>query len=261
MAQRIIQLGHILDHTAPHGVPSLQFRQKLAHPHAPFAADDPIGPATITSGSDSIMMGTHTGTHVDSRSHIARGGRLFDGTTLDTHPGTTGVPMARLPELEPVVHRGVLLDMTRHRGVRFIEGGNEFSPDELHACAERQNSPLRDGDTVLIRTGWDAQYADRSGPMPLPPAPGPGVASAHMLAALRASAVGSDTMPFEAAPSSEPLEVHAILIADHGIQILELMDLRELAAAEAYTFTFVLAPLRIPGATASPVNPLALVDA
>jgi len=259
MPARVISLAHVLDPRSPHGPPSPAFHPTLQHPHAPFSAGDPIGPGTVTSGSDGFTMGAHTGTHVDSRSHGARGGRFFDGTLLND-PGVqgAGVRLAHEPELVPFVGRGVLLDFAAHRGLDVIEDG-EFDVDEVRDCATRQGTELRPGDAVLFRTGWDTRYACRSGPTPMPPSPGPGVEATAFLIERKVAVVGSDTLPFEVAPSDRPLEVHAMLIADHGIQILELMDLRELAASGVHEFVFVLAPLPIVGATASPVNPLAVL--
>ena len=47
---------------------------------------------------------------------------------------------------------------------------------------------------------------------------------------------------------------------EHGIHIIEVMDLTGLAEAGVYEFLFVLAPLKIVGGTGSPVRPLALVQ-
>jgi len=52
-----------------------------------------------------------------------------------------------------------------------------------------------------------------------------------------------------------------VLIARSGIYILENLALEELAAAERVEFSFVCAPLKMVGATGSPVRPLALVAA
>ena len=70
---------------------------------------------------------------------------------------------------------------------------------------------------------------------------------------------GADTMTFEFIPAGdERLPVHGILLVDHGIHILENADLESLAAAGVYEFLFVMSPLKIVGATASPVRPIAI---
>lgn len=259
MPTEIIQLGHVLDERTVNGPVSAPFSHQLPHPHAPFDPGTPITEGTITSASDAIGIGDHTGTHVDSLSHIAEGGLLWDGTDI-RHSGVqsdgSGV-LAGNPELQPIVARGVLLDFPALRG-RILNADARLSPDDLQECAAAQSIELKDGDAVLLRTGWDELYS-RPEEFLLPPFPGPEIEAAKYLSGLRASIVGSDTMAFEAAPAQVPLAVHAELIVRNGIQIMEMLDLRELSRRRIYTFTFVLAPLRISGGTGSPVNPLALV--
>lgn len=237
---RIYELSHPLDADTIPAPVSQPFELDLSYPHAPFDSTAPIDDDTILSGTDRVWMGTHTGTHVDAPFHVSR--------------GRSGLTASGMPA--PVVARGVLLDLPSHfeesRVDRVIE------PADIEACARRQGTPLRPGDAVLFRTGRDILYSDPetflTGPFG-----GPGVAAAHHLIEAGVSIVGSDTMPFEAVPSARPLEVHAMLLADHGIQILEMMNLSTLAADGVHEFLFVLAPLRIAGGTGSPVNPLAIV--
>jgi kynurenine formamidase len=54
---------------------------------------------------------------------------------------------------------------------------------------------------------------------------------------------------------------HLILLARHGIYIVENLALDELAASGRHTFEFVCTPLKLVGATGSPVRPLAIVSA
>ena len=53
---------------------------------------------------------------------------------------------------------------------------------------------------------------------------------------------------------------HRVLLVEHGIHIIETLNLEELAYARVYEFAFVLAPLPLVGATGSPVRPLAVVS-
>jgi len=48
-------------------------------------------------------------------------------------------------------------------------------------------------------------------------------------------------------------------LVEHGIHIIETLDLEELAARRATEFVAVVAPLAIVGATGSPVRPLAIL--
>ncbi len=46
----------------------------------------------------------------------------------------------------------------------------------------------------------------------------------------------------------------------HGIYIIENLFLKELAQDRSYEFTFVCLPLKMRGATGSPVRPIAMVS-
>ena len=52
---------------------------------------------------------------------------------------------------------------------------------------------------------------------------------------------------------------HLILLARRGVCIFENLALEELAASGHHRFEFVCTPLKLVGATGSPVRPLAIV--
>ena len=54
------------------------------------------------------------------------------------------------------------------------------------------------------------------------------------------------------------MPVHVHLLVESGIHIVECLNLEELAAAKVYEFLFVALPLKIRGATGSPIRPIAL---
>jgi kynurenine formamidase len=54
------------------------------------------------------------------------------------------------------------------------------------------------------------------------------------------------------------MPVHVHLLVETGIHIMECLNLEELAAARVYEFLFVAAPLKIRGATGSPIRPIAV---
>ena len=54
------------------------------------------------------------------------------------------------------------------------------------------------------------------------------------------------------------LPVHRSLLVEHGIHIIENLDMERLAADKIYEFLFVCLPLKFVGATGSPVRPIAV---
>jgi kynurenine formamidase len=76
--------------------------------------------------------------------------------------------------------------------------------------------------------------------------------------------VGADNMAWDAPGLRDPelgcmMAGHLILLARRGIYIIENLALDGLAASGHHTFEFVCTPLKLVGATGSPVRPLAVV--
>lgn len=92
---------------------------------------------------------------------------------------------------------------------------------------ERQKVVINEGDVVLIRTGWGKYWSERSKFLGGEEgAPGPGVKAGNWLSQWEPLAVGSDTSAFEVMDYKNiTLEVHKILIAQHGIYIMENLNL------------------------------------
>jgi kynurenine formamidase len=215
------------------------------------------------SGANELLsLGTHTGTHIDALCHVAKDGLLYGG--FDALEASRGgrFTVHGVDTVRPFHCRGVLLDIARLRGVDALAGGEAVTADDLSRACEREGIAVRPGDAVLIRTGWSGQWAnptifvgETSG------APGPDASAAHWLADRNVAVTGGETIAYEQIPAGQghrELPVHLMLIVEHGIHIIEVMKLDELAAAGVHEFAFVAAPLRIVGATGSPIRPLAL---
>ena len=82
---------------------------------------------------------------------------------------------------------------------------------------------------------------------------------AEWLVSRKVALVGADSCCIEVRPRPSAENVHLILLLTEGIPLLENLELRELAAADAYEFLFLTLPERIKGATGSPVRPIAIL--
>lgn len=259
---RVIQLGLVIDGAAAKNPSAPAFSQALYELHEPGRTIIPGQIEGVSSATDIISMSTHSGTHMDSLSHIGHDGVLFDGTPVDG-PGVqepSGVRLSTRENFSPIFSRGILLDFARLLGVERVPQDFVITEAELDRALDARGITLQPGDTVLFRTGWDTLSADNEA-YTLMPIPGPDADVARRLVREGVVATGSDTMPYEAAPGDTPLEVHVILLPQAGVFIFEMMDLRELAAEDVARFLFIAAPLRLRGGTGSPINPLAvLVD-
>jgi len=217
-----------------------------------------------SAANDLIVTGSHVGTHIDALAHVSHGGRLFGGS--DARDAGTGGKYMELGvhTIAPMVRRGVLLDVPAALGVDGCEPAYEITPADLEAAAAKGGVEVRRGDVVLVRSGWGRRfdegteaYLGRTSGVP-----GVGEAGAQWLMAAGAHAAGADTIAFERlAPGSghAVLAAHRVLLVEAGVYIIEALDLEALSAAGCLEFTFVLAPLRLLGATGSPVRPLAVV--
>ena len=242
MKHRIIELGHALSPTAPAGPTSPAFERSVHYEYQPFNPTETVTPETIVAMSDSITMGSHTGTHMDSLLHV--------GTASSFHRGDP---------LPPFYGRGVLLDLPRLRGEKIIGGDLVVDASIIREGLAALSVTVRPGDALLVRTGRDTLAGDPEAYAAVP-LPGVDFSGARYMVDLGVVLTGADTIPFECVPSERPLEVHAELLYRSGVPILENLDLRALSAAGVVEFDLVVAPMRIVGGSASPVNPLAILS-
>ena len=218
-----------------------------------------VGPAGHSSASDALALGTHNGTHMDALCHFSVNGRLHGGAEvapLQSYIG--GLRQFSIDTVEPVLRRGVLLDIARLEGTASLPADYEITAERMEAAAAAQGVEVRPGDVVLLRTGWALYWGNAARFLNQLRSPGPALGAAEWLSSRSIFAAGSDTAPFEKMPA-EAMPVHVHLLVESGIHIIECLNLEELAAARVSEFVFVAAPLKVRGATGAPVRPLAIV--
>ncbi|HXM58071.1 MAG TPA: cyclase family protein [Candidatus Dormibacteraeota bacterium] len=224
-----------------------------------FEAGARRGPNGFQYADDHLSLACHSGTHIDALSHVARDGLMYNGIPASEVRSTTGARRLGIDRVGGMVCRGVLVDALGAAN-GSLEAGRVITVADLERALGRTAVTLQPGDAVLIRTGWLSRFDDRD-PSWYEGEPGIDVESARWLADQGVVLVGADNFAVEALPaaSGEPVPVHLAMLQERGVYLLELVDLEPLAAAGAWTFTFVLAPLRITGGVGSPVNPLAII--
>lgn len=253
---------HDLAQPMSNGMPSSPnhpgFRMALLRRHGDMVRED-----GGSAANELIVTGGHVGTHVDALAHVSHEGRLHGN--VDAAEAQIGGRFSQLgiDEMEPIIGRGVLLDVARHHRTDVLPPGYGITASDLESTSIAAGIDVRDADVVLVRSGWGRHFAEAVRFVGLETGvPGPDEGAARWLADRRIRATGGDTIAYEhVAPGvgHRVLPVHRILLVEHGIHIIEVMNLEGLAAAGAVEFVFILAPLRIVGGTGSPVRPLALV--
>jgi kynurenine formamidase len=213
-----------------------------------------------SSSADSIAMGGHTGTHIDALNHFSCGGKLHGGQAIDAVQSyAAGVGHLSVDTIQPIVRRGVLLDIAGLLGVESLAQEAGITPEHLDAACKRAGIEVRSGDVVLLRTGWAKYFEDAARFVSQTHCPGPEIEAARWLSGRGIFAAGSDTVAFEKVPSTA-MPVHIHLLVDSGIHIIENLNLEELAGGSVSEFVFVGAPLKIRGGTGAPLRPLAFVS-
>jgi len=216
-----------------------------------------------SAANDLLVTGTHVGTHVDALGHVSHCGELHGGVDADDAQLSGRLTTHGIDEIEPMVTRGILLDVPAALGIDACTPGYEITTDDLDRTVTAQDTEPRAGDVVLIRSGWGRRWDsadDFTGHDD--GVPGVSEAGAHWLADRDLRAVGADTIAFECLkPGSghSLLPAHRVLLVEAGINIIETLALETIAADAVHEFLFVMAPLNLVGATGSPVRPLALV--
>jgi len=216
---------------------------------------------------DSLAMNVHgnADSHIDALCHVVYDGALYNGVHADT-PMAVEEPALSIDVIsDGVVGRGVLLYIPRVRGVSWLDPGDHVTIADLEAAERAQHVRMRTGDLVFVRVGhrlrrdelgaWDAAQA-RAGlhPTTLP-----------LLAERGIAALGSDgnndTAPSTTADVEFP--IHVLAINAMGMHLMDYLRFEELVPrcveTDRWSFLCVIAPLRLPSATGSPINPIAIL--
>jgi kynurenine formamidase len=204
---------------------------------------------------DSIHLYTHCGTHIDTLNHLGFYGTFWNGWTADSDLGSRIWNKGGLENYPPVIARGVLFDVAGARGVDSLPDSYAVTPKDLQDAAKKQGVEFRRGDVALVRTGRMQAWPDFHGY--LDRTPGISLASAKWLCEeAGAMCIAGDTIGLEVLPSEEPnvfLPVHCYMFATAGAQIIEVVDMEEIAAEKQYEFAFLGFPMKLRGATGAPM--------
>jgi arylformamidase len=185
--------------------------------------------------SEVMFMSTHTGTHVDAPSHFK--------------PGLASIDMISSDRL---VCNAVLIRA-------------EKSANQLIEGQDLGNHQIREGDAVVIATGWEKRSGGRDY---MSENPGLSEQAARYLARKRVNAVAIDCPSIDRGADSRFI-AHNILLSYDILVVENLCNLNKVGSnrrsrsknsmSSATTFTLIISPLKLGGATGSPARVLALL--
>lgn len=239
-------------------------------PHLRHGDPSTISPAS--AAAEVIRMSTHVGTHIDALCHIAEKRDAAGVPDPEGEPylySPTGEPVRAgdcvssagqlhysIENMPPIVTRGVLLDVAGYKGLDVLPPAYAVNAEDMRGTMEMQATEIREDTAVLVRTG-SYQYLRDGNPVYRDEQAGINLEAAQFLVERGMHLVGADNMAVEVQPPSSHA-VHRFLLAHCGITHIENLNLDELAAAKCFEFLLIIAPLKLTGATASWVNPIAI---
>ena len=199
-----------------------------------------------------------TMTHIDALCHVWDDGGMWNGRDPAVEITSDGAQFADITAWgDGIVTRGVLLDVPRHRGEPYVTVDRPVHGEELREIAEAQGVEVGAGDALIVYSGYEAfreQHTEAGGP-------GLHASCATFVRDRDVALLGWDLMDARDPATSMPWPVHGVLYS-YGVALLDNALLQPLAAACAeegrYEFMLMVLPLRVPGGTGSPVNPVAM---
>ena len=206
-------------------------------------------------------------THIDALCHVAYKGKLYNGKLVEsvTSQGPTLMDITTLAH--GVIGRGVMLDIPRLRGVKWLEPGEAVARQELEAAEKAEGVRLGEGDILLFRTGHHRRRLELGSWNP--GYDGEGRAGLHSTTMLmlheRKVAVFLPDGDGETVPSNVdglPYPIHPLQISAMGMTCADSLQFEELARVceeeHRWEFMVVIAPLRLPRGTGTLFNPIAI---
>jgi kynurenine formamidase len=227
-------------------------------------------PGSRVSWASDIMYfsGQHGSPTLDAIGHIGRDLKLHGGVDAVAATSTPGGIANRLGiehfPVDLMLNRAVILDVARPLAAGRpdpLAPGFEITGAHLEQTAKAQGVEVRPGDSLLIRTGWGQFFARDNAKFLGEQSPGPGQDAARWIIDRKVRLAGNDTATFEKRPAAygkELFSVHMMLLADSGIYIMESANLEPLGDARVGVALLVVTPLKIEGATGSPLRVLAI---
>ncbi len=210
-----------------------------------------------------ILFHGYQHTHMDALCHMFWNGKMYNGFSQAevTQRGAGKLAIGNLKQ--GIITRGILMDIARLKGVKYLEPGTPIYPEDLEAWEKKARLKLAAGDAVFIRTGRWARRAEKGAWNVGANSAGLHASCARWLkardVALLGSDAASDVLPSGIEGISHP--IHQLTLVAMGVNIFDNCDLEALGEAAAkrkrWEFLITAAPIPLTGGTGSPLNPIA----
>ena len=137
-----------------------------------FSADEQIGDDLIgwrglaiagVTGGTGVLALYHgfAHTHMDSLCHMFYEGKMFNGFAKETIDKQGASKLSIHGVKNGIFTRGILMDIPRLKGVKYLEPKTPIYPEDLEAWEKQAGVKVSSGDVVFIRTGRWARRAEK----------------------------------------------------------------------------------------------------
>lgn len=209
-----------------------------------------------------IMYHGHVTTHVDALCHVWDTNGMWGGKKPQEVMTPSGARWGDVDNWKDgIITRGVLLDIPRLRNKPHVTIEEPVHGWDLEDAVAAQGVKIEPGDGLLVYSGREEyQRANPGASGYNPPSPGLHASCMPFIRDNDVALLGWDML--DAAPNDYgiPWGMHGVLFA-YGVALMDNCLLEPLAQACAeenrWEFMLTVCPLRVPGGTGSPVNPIA----
>jgi hypothetical protein len=165
-----VSLGAPVEDSVAPDNPEPCLHQMTRSPAGTVQPDGPGAPG-LSFALDRIAMNVHgnVDSHIDALSHVVFDGLLYNGISAQAVTATRATELSIDVVGGGIVGRGLLLDIPRVRGVRWLEPGDHVTADDLAAAETAQDVHIGQGDlllsgSVIAVAGTSSERGTRPGP-------------------------------------------------------------------------------------------------
>src|SRR5512144_2117355 len=170
-----------------------------------------LGENQLTYMEDTWLSQSHVGTHIDGMGHIGRKDCYYNQIPMGKYINHTSMTKLGLEHLKSFATRGVLVDMVKvfqqagklksNAACRkpCLDKGTVITAADIQAALKMYNVTLREGDVVIVHTGWGDIFEQFPAQNALYNSGEPGIGkdAATWLISQKVVAVGTDTWAVE----------------------------------------------------------------
>ena len=207
--------------------------------------------------------GNGGGSHIDALCHMAYKGKFYNGVPFESVTAEEGCKLGIHNLKDGVVTRGVLIDIPRLRNLPYLEAGTHVYREDIEAWEKQAGVKVGPGDALLLRVGRPPT-GTRGGR-------GYDASFLPFLKDRDVAIMGGDAADVGVIPgctNEGPVTtmcwqpIHKFVLVARGMHLFDGLDMEALAATAArlkrWEFMFVAAPIRVPGGSGAPINPIAI---